>query len=82
MAMNGLLGVVTPDGRSLLLYNSDLEESRDCTGRFEQVQTPKHRSWLKLIEWALSRMAGTFPRHSGVTPVDELRAPMLKGIRH
>ncbi|SBT06769.1 hypothetical protein ACCAA_350135 [Candidatus Accumulibacter aalborgensis] len=28
MAMNGLLGVVTPNGRSLLLYNSDLGENR------------------------------------------------------
>jgi len=28
MAMNGLLGVVTPNGRSPLLYNSDLEAGR------------------------------------------------------
>ena len=32
-------------------------------GRFEYVHTPKHGSWLNLIECVLSKMAGTFLRH-------------------
>ena len=32
-------------------------------GRFEYVHTPKHGSWLNLIECAFSKMARTFLRH-------------------
>ena len=34
-------------------------------GRFEYVHTPKHGSWLNLIECAFSKMARTFLRHIG-----------------
>ncbi len=49
-------------------------------GRFEYVHTPKHGSWLNLIECAFSKMARTFLRHIRVTSVDELKARILKGI--
>ena len=49
-------------------------------GRFEYVHTPKHGSWLNLIECAFSKMARTFLRHIRVDSVDELKARILAGI--
>ena len=49
-------------------------------GRFEYVHTPKHGSWLNLIECAFSKMARTFLRHIRVTSKDELKTRILKGI--
>jgi len=49
-------------------------------GRFEYVHTPKHGSWLNLIECAFSKMARTFLRHIRVTSIDDLKARILKGI--
>ncbi len=49
-------------------------------GRFEYVHTPKHGSWLNLIECAFSKMARTFLRHIRVASIPELKARILKGI--
>jgi transposase len=49
-------------------------------GRFEYVHTPKHGSWLNLIECAFSKMARTFLRHIRVQSVDDLKARILQGI--
>jgi transposase len=49
-------------------------------GRFEYVHTPKHGSWLNLIECVFSKMARTFLRPIRVTSKDELKARILKGI--
>lgn len=49
-------------------------------GRFQYVHTPKHGSWLNLIECAFSKMARTFLRHIRVASIDELRARILQGI--
>jgi transposase len=49
-------------------------------GRFEYIHTPKHGSWLNLIECAFSKMARTFLRHIRVTSKAELKERILKGI--
>jgi transposase len=49
-------------------------------GRFEYVHTPKHGSWLNLIECVFSKMARTFLRHIRVASLDELKTRILKGI--
>jgi transposase len=49
-------------------------------GRFEYVHTPKHGSWLNLIECAFSKMARTFLRHIRVKSKDELKRRILTGI--
>jgi len=41
-------------------------------GRFEYAHTPKHGSWLNLIECAFSKMARTFLLHIRVTSIEEL----------
>jgi len=49
-------------------------------GRFEYVHTPKHGSWLNLVECAFSKMARTFLRHIRVDSKEELKDRILKGI--
>lgn len=49
-------------------------------GRFEYIHTPKHGSWLNLIECTFSKMARTFLRHIRVSSVAELKERILKGI--
>ena len=49
-------------------------------GRFEYVHTPKHGSWLNLIECTFSKMARTFLRHIRVTSKEDLKQRVLQGI--
>jgi len=49
-------------------------------GRFEYVHTPKHGSWLNLIECVFSKMARTFLRHIRVQSKEELKNRILQGI--
>ncbi|SDZ20182.1 Transposase [Nitrosomonas sp. Nm58] len=49
-------------------------------GRFEYVHTPKHGSWLNLIECAFSKTARTFLRHIRASSKEELKERILKGI--
>lgn len=49
-------------------------------GRFEYVHTPKHGSWLNLIECAFSKMARTFLRHIRVSSLDELKTRIRQGV--
>jgi transposase len=49
-------------------------------GRFEYIHTPKHGSWLNLIECVFSKMARTFLRHIRVDSTEELKHRILLGI--
>lgn len=49
-------------------------------GRFEYVHTPKHGSWLNLIESVFSKMSRTFLRHIRVDSTEELKERILKGV--
>ena len=48
--------------------------------RFAYVHTPKHGSWLNLIEMAFSKMARSFLRHIRVDSKEELIRRIYKGI--
>ena len=48
--------------------------------RFRYVLTPKHGSWLNIVETLFGKMARTFLRHIRVQSKDELRDRILKGI--
>src|SRR5450432_4390759 len=48
--------------------------------RFQYVLTPKHGSWLNIVETLFGRMARSFLRHIRVQSLDELKARILKGI--
>ena len=49
--------------------------------RFIYVHTPKHGSWLNLIETFFSKIARTFLRHIRVESKQELKERILKGIQ-
>jgi transposase len=48
--------------------------------RFQYVLTPKHGSWLNIVETLFGKMARTFLRHIRVQSWDELQNRILKGI--
>ena len=51
-----------------------------CPGRFEFVFTPKHGSWLNMIEMFFSKIARTFLREIRVASKDELEKRIYQGI--
>jgi transposase/transposase-like protein len=48
--------------------------------RFQYVLTPKHGSWLNIVETLFGKMARTFLRHIRVQSWEELHDRILKGI--
>ena len=48
--------------------------------RFEFVFTPKHGSWLNMIEMFFSKIARGFLRHIRVESKEELKNRILQGI--
>jgi transposase len=48
--------------------------------RFIYVHTPKHGSWLNLVETLFSKMSRTFLRHIRVESWEELKQRILKGV--
>jgi transposase len=48
--------------------------------RFQYVLTPKHGSWLNIVETLFGKMARTFLRHIRVQSWEELQNRILKGI--
>jgi len=71
---------VVLDNHSAHISKETLAYLGSRPGRFEYVHTPKHGSWLNLIECVFSKMARTFLRHIRVKSKDELRTRILKGI--
>ena len=50
-------------------------------GRFLYVHTPKHGSWLNLVETLFGKMARTFLKNIRVNSKQELKERILLGIR-
>jgi len=50
-------------------------------GRFVYVHTPKHGSWLNLVETLFGKMARTFLKHIRVNSKQELRERILLGVK-
>src|ERR1035438_3441578 len=48
--------------------------------RFQYVLTPKHGSWLNIVETLFGKMARSFLRHIRGQSLNELKARILKGI--
>jgi transposase len=48
--------------------------------RFQYVLTPKHGSWLNIVETLFGKMARTFLRHIRVQSWEELQSRILQGI--
>ena len=71
---------VVLDNHSAHISKETLAYLATRPGRFEYVHTPKHGSWLNLIECVFSKMSRTFLRHIRVNSTDELKVRILKGI--
>jgi len=48
--------------------------------RFIYVHTPKHGSWLNLVETLFSKMSRSFLKHLRVNSIEELKERILKGV--
>jgi DDE superfamily endonuclease len=48
--------------------------------RFQYILTPKHGSWLNIVETLFGKMARTFLRHIRVQSWEELKARVLPGV--
>lgn len=71
----------------VILDNHSAHISKETMGflktkpnRFVYVHTPKHGSWLNLVETLFGKMARTFLRHIRVDSKAELKQRILKGI--
>ncbi|MDR0796657.1 MAG: IS630 family transposase [Tannerella sp.] len=71
----------------IILDNHSAHTSKETTkwllskpGRFEFVFTPKHGSWLNMIEMFFSKIARSFLRHIRVQTKDELIERINRGI--
>ena len=71
---------VVLDNHSAHISKETMKYLASRPGRFVYVHTPKHGSWLNLIEAAFSKMARTFLRHIRVSSKAELKERILKGI--
>lgn len=69
------------DNHSAHISKETMEYLASKPGRFVYVHTPKHGSWLNLIESAFSKMARSFLRHIRVSSKMELKERILKGIK-
>jgi len=71
---------VVLDNHSAHVSKETMKYLASRPGRFVYVHTPKHGSWLNLVESAFSKMARSFLRHIRVSSKDELKERILKGI--
>ena len=72
----------------VILDNHSAHISKETTnylasspGRFIYVHTPKHGSWLNLVETLFGKMARTFLKHIRVSSKKELKDRILLGIK-
>lgn len=68
------------DNHSAHISKETMKYLSSRPNRFKYVHTPKHGSWLNLIEGLFSKMARSFLKHIRVDSLEELRERILKGI--
>ena len=68
------------DNHSAHISKETLRYLSSRPNRFVYVHTPKHGSWLNLVETLFGKMVRTFLKHIRVDSVVELRNRILKGI--
>ena len=71
---------ITLDNHSAHISKETMSYLASRPNRFLYVHTPKHGSWLNLIETFFSKISRTFLRHIRVESKDELKQRILKGI--
>jgi transposase len=71
---------ITLDNHSAHISKETMGYLATRPNRFIYVHTPKHGSWLNLIETFFSKISRTFLRHIRVESKEELKKRILKGI--
>ena len=69
------------DNHSAHISRETMEYLSTRPNRFTYVHTPKHGSWLNLVETMFGKMARTFLKHIRVQSKDELKKRILLGIK-
>ena len=69
------------DNHSAHISKETMKYLASRPGRFLYVHTPKHGSWLNLVETLFSKMARTFLKHIRVNSKQDLKERILLGIR-
>ena len=69
------------DNHSAHLSKETMNYLASSPGRFIYVHTPKHGSWLNLVETLFGKMARTFLKHIRVSSKKELKDRILLGIK-
>jgi transposase len=69
------------DNHSAHISKETMKYLASRPGRFVYVHTPKHGSWLNVIETLFSKMARTFLKHIRVNSKQELKERILLGIK-
>ena len=69
------------DNHSAHISKETMKYLAGIPGRFVYVHTPKHGSWLNLVETLFGKMARTFLKHIRVNSKQELKERILLGIK-
>ncbi|KFI34875.1 integrase [Peptococcaceae bacterium SCADC1_2_3] len=69
------------DNHSAHISKETMKYLAGIPGRFLYVHTPKHGSWLNLVETLFGKMARTFLKHIRVNSKQELKERILLGIK-
>jgi len=68
------------DNHSAHISKETMNFLKTCPNRFQYVHTPKHGSWLNIVETLFGKMARTFLKRIRVQSKDELKMRIRKGI--
>jgi transposase len=71
---------IIPDNHSAHVSKETTKWLLSKPGRFEFIFTPKHGSWLNMIEMFFSKISRSFLRHIRVNSKEELFERIYKGI--
>lgn len=68
------------DNHSSHISKETMDYLKTKPNRFIYVHTPKHGSWLNLVETLFSKMSRSFLKHLRVNSIEELKERILKGV--
>lgn len=68
------------DNHSAHISKETISYLQSNPNRFKYVHTPKHGSWLNIVEGLFSKMARSFLKHIRVNSLQELKERILQGI--
>jgi hypothetical protein len=71
---------VVLDNHSAHISKETMKYLHSKPNRFKYVHTPKHGSWLNIVEGMFSKMARTFLKHIRVNSMEELKKRILQGV--